>query len=87
MIYRTVDLFFNILMLAIFIRAIISWLPVSRDNNLVRLLYQITDPILTPIRTLIERSSFGKNMMIDFSPVIAFLVIGLIKNIVLSILR
>ena len=45
------------------------------------LLYQITEPILAPIRAIIEKTTLGKNMMLDFSPVIAFLLISLIEDI------
>lgn len=67
--------------LAIFVRVIISWLPVPKDGQFMRILYTITEPILAPIRGMVERSSIGKNMMMDFSPIIAFLLIGLVKNI------
>ena len=67
--------------LAVFVRVIISWIPMSRDNQFIRVLYSITEPILAPIRNMVERSSLGKNMMmLDFSPIIAFLLIGFIKN-------
>jgi YggT family protein len=91
LVYRTVDIVFGIIEFAILARVIISWLPMQRGNRLtnklVTFLYQVTEPILAPIRSLIERSSFGKNMMFDFSPIIAFLLIGLLRNIVLSLLR
>lgn len=68
--------------LAIFIRVIISWIPVPKNGQFMRILYQITEPILAPIRSMIERSSIGKNMMmLDFSPIIAFLLIGFLKSI------
>lgn len=71
---------------AILARVIISWLPISRDNPLIRLLYQITEPILAPIRSIIQRSAFGRNMILDFSPLIAFLLISLIRNIIFRLL-
>lgn len=71
---------------AIFIRVILSWLPISRENSLIRILYQLTEPILGPIRGLIERSAFGRNMMVDFSPVIAFILIDVIKNVLANLL-
>ena len=67
---------------AILARVVISWLPIQRNNRLIILLYQITEPILAPIRSAIEKSSMGKTMMIDFSPIIAFLLISLLRNIV-----
>ena len=67
--------------LGIFVRVIISWIPTQRDSKFMRVLYSITEPILAPIRNIIERSALGKNMMmLDFSPIIAFLLIGFIKS-------
>jgi len=71
---------------AILARAVISWLPISRDNSLVRLLFQITEPVLAPIRNFILRSMAGRGIMIDFSPVIAFIIIGVIRNILFRII-
>jgi YggT family protein len=75
---------FVVMELAILVRVFISWIPVPKDNKLIGLLYQVTEPILAPIRSIIEKSSISKNMMFDFSPIIAFLIIGLIRNIILS---
>lgn len=85
-IYTAIDWVLMIIEYAILARVIISWIPVPRDNQLIRLLYQITEPILAPIRALIERSAMGKNMMIDFSPIIAFILLGLVRSILRNIL-
>jgi len=76
-----VDYLLFILEVLIIVRIVISWLPVPRDNQLVDLLYKLTEPILAPVRNLLEKSALGKNSMIDFSPVIVFLLIGLIKSV------
>lgn len=81
--YRAIDAVFSIMEFAILARVIISWLPIPRENKLIQMLYTITEPILAPIRNLVARSAFGRNMMFDFSPIIAFLLLGIIKNIVL----
>lgn len=72
---------------AILIRVILSWLPIPKDNQFIRILYQITDPVLLPIRNMIEKTNWGKNMMIDFSPLIAFAIIMLLVRIVSSVFR
>lgn len=81
MVYTAIFLLLRFIEIAILARVVISWLPVSRDSQFIRLLYQITEPILAPIRRMIERSALGRNMMIDFSPIVAFLLIALIRNI------
>lgn len=59
----------------IFVRVIISWFPIDRYNPIIQFLYQITEPLLAPVRNLIQRSSVGGGMMIDFSPLIVILLI------------
>lgn len=86
LIFTAVIWVLKIVKYAVLARVIISWLPIPRENQIIRLLYQITEPILAPIRNIIERSSFGRNMMIDFSPVLAFILIGVLENILARIL-
>lgn len=81
-IYKAIDLVLSVIEYAILARVLISFIPISRDNQLIRLLYQITEPILAPLRNLLEKSPIGKNSMFDFSPLIAFLIIGLIRNLI-----
>lgn len=87
LVYQAISIIFTIIEFAVLARVIISWIPVQRESRLITLLYQVTEPILAPIRGMIERSSFGKNMMFDISPIIAFLLIGLVRNIVTGLFR
>ena len=65
---------FQLILLA---RVLLSWFPnVDRSNPLVRFVFEITEPILQPIRNLMPR-----DMMIDFSPLIVFLVISLLQRL------
>lgn len=84
-IYTAVRYLVDLLELAIFITVIISWLPVKKDNRFIKLLYQITEPIMSPIRSLLQKSEFTKNLMMDFSPIVALLLLELFKGIVHAI--
>ncbi|NLB82514.1 MAG: YggT family protein [Clostridiaceae bacterium] len=70
--------------LLLLIRVIVSWLPIGY-NKFIEILYMLTEPILAPIRRLIE-SSIGR-IMFDFSPIIAFLLIRLVKGLIWSYIR
>lgn len=59
----------------IFARVIISWLPIDKGNPIVQFIYQVTEPVLAPVRNLISKSSMGGGMMIDFSPIVVWLLI------------
>ena len=62
--------FLYILLIAIVARALLSWFPISRDNPFVRLVHQITDPLIEPVRRVMPRTG-----MIDLSPMVVVIVI------------
>jgi YggT family protein len=79
---RTVEVFFTVLYVVLFLRVILSWFPI-KNNRLLDLLYSITEPILAPIRKLVSRSPLGgPGMVLDFSPLIAFVLLQLIQGII-----
>ena len=71
-----------ILFVAILIRSIISWVNLDQSNPLVLVIYQITEPILAPIRRLLP--NFGG---LDLSPVVAIIIIFVVQRIVLAFAR
>ncbi len=77
--------FSQILIYAIFLRVIISWF-VGRGNALTNILDAIVEPILTPVRNMIYKSPLGgPGMGLDFSPIVAYILIGLITRILIAI--
>ncbi|NLL71067.1 MAG: YggT family protein [Epulopiscium sp.] len=81
---QAIDWFFQLLNILILIRVLLSWFPISPNNPFLTLLYQLTEPILGPIRYLLEKSIFGgKGMMLDFSPLIAMLVLQAIRSMLI----
>lgn len=80
------DILLRIIEGLIFIRIIVSWFPIRRDHPLMVILYQLTEPVLGPVRNLIAKSSIGANLMLDFSPLIVFLLINVIRNIIFRLL-
>jgi YggT family protein len=77
---QIVNLLLTALSIAIFLRAILSWfMQVGRDP-ITRLLVDITEPILAPIRSI--TSNLIPGMMIDFSPIIAIILIQVLSGFV-----
>jgi len=75
------DLLLNLMVLAIFARAILSWvMPVGRDP-VTKFLFDITEPILAPIRSATSRLF---NMPLDFSPFIATILILVLQGMLRS---
>ncbi len=52
-------------------RVLLSWFPnFDRSNPIIRFIYDITEPILKPVRDLLPQTG-----MVDFSPLVVFLII------------
>jgi len=79
--YTLVDWFFWLLSLAILLRVLFSWLRPDPNNAVVRLIYQMTEPILAPLRRYVP--AFGG---LDITPMIALMLIELARTLVFSIL-
>jgi YggT family protein len=71
-------LLLQIFWLAILVRVILSWFPVDPSNPIIRIVWEITEPILAPFRRVIPRIG-----MFDLSPLAAFLVISFLQQQVL----
>lgn len=77
--------FLQVIMYLIFGRAMMSWFIRDMSNPIMRFLVGLTEPILRPIREMLVRFNIGGNM-IDFSPLVALLLIQLISGLVINIL-
>jgi len=67
----------------LFGRVLLSWFPnVDPSNPIVRFLYEITEPVLAPIREILNRQ-FGMQP-IDFSPIVVFIGIMIVSQILVG---
>ncbi|MDG2273985.1 MAG: YggT family protein [Halioglobus sp.] len=69
-----IGLLVNIYFFALLAMIILSWIAPSSKNAAVFLLYQITEPVMAPLRKIIP--SMGG---LDFSPILVFIVINVIQ--------
>ncbi|HWQ89759.1 MAG TPA: YggT family protein [Desulfitobacteriaceae bacterium] len=65
----------TLLTYAIVIRALLSFFPHSPNQPLIHMLYRVTEPMLQPFRRIRFSGAAGT---IDFSPLIALLVLQFI---------
>ena len=77
---RIVDVLLTLCYWLILIRAVISWVNPDPYNTIVIFLRRVTEPVLEPIRRIMPASG------IDFSPIIAFLLIIFLKSFLVSTL-
>ncbi|MBS1271172.1 MAG: hypothetical protein MAGBODY4_00301 [Candidatus Marinimicrobia bacterium] len=58
------------------IRIVLSWVPVDRSNQLVILLYNVTDPLLNLFHRYVPQlRQMARSSGFDFTPLIAMLVL------------
>ena len=83
---RIIFVLFRLFELFLLGRVIISWLPLDYSIPIVRFLYTFTEPILAPIRNFLFRFRFFQSLPIDFSPLLAYLLIDIVWSVVIQIL-
>jgi YggT family protein len=72
---------FTVVMVALFVRVISSWFGISPYRPWMRPVMLLTDWIINPIRRILP--PFG---MIDFSPLVAWLALSLVRGFLLSLM-
>jgi YggT family protein len=68
-----------LLIFAIFVRAAASWFLRGAQSSLMGFLEDVTEPVLAPLRRLLPRG-----MGVDFSPMVAILVLYLLGQFLTS---
>jgi len=71
----------SILYIILVVRILISWVNADPYNEIVRMVYSVTDPILAPLKRLPLRLG-----MLDLSPIVAFMLLKLIQTALLGLI-
>lgn len=72
---------FDFIRIAILVRVVSSWLPISPYSGWIRWSYVVSEPLLRPLRQVIP--AMGP---IDITPIIAYFLIGFLQDAVLKLL-
>jgi YggT family protein len=76
------EVFIYVLIAAIIIRSLLSWFPVSPQNQYAKLLRDFTEPLLEPVRRIMPRTG-----MIDLSAMVVIIVLYLMLTVVQTAAR
>lgn len=76
-----INLLTQALVIAIVLRAILSWFVPEGNHPVVRILRDVTDPLIVPLRKVIP--SIG---MLDLSPFVAIILLQVVRSIVIATL-
>lgn len=71
---QVICLVFNLLVIAVFIRVLLSWFNLDPNSPMIQALNSITEPILDPIRRVLPRIG-----MFDLSPIVALILLRFVS--------
>jgi YggT family protein len=74
-------LVFELYSMALLVRILFEWIRVPYSSRVMRFLWDITEPLLAPIRRVLP--TFGG---LDFSPLIAFFLLNFVQRLVFMML-
>jgi len=74
-----IQVLFQVLIFAILIRALISWFPIGQDSPIIRILDDVTEPILAPLRKVVPRLG-----MMDITPIVAMIALQILESMLLQ---
>jgi YggT family protein len=76
------SLLLQVLSIAVLVRVLLTWFPIDQSNPIIKLLFEVTEPVLAPFRRVIPRIG-----MFDLSPIAAMLVIQFVQQHLPDIFR
>lgn len=75
------NLVFNVMYIVLVVRIVMSWVGADPYNDIARVIYSMTDPILEPFRRLPLQLG-----AVDFSPIIVFILLRVLQGFVMGVL-
>lgn len=69
----------GILMLAMLIRAVLSFIPAAENWRFTEAVYYVSELAVAPVRTVIMRFSWAEELPIDISFMVAYFLIVLLR--------
>ncbi len=84
---HAVDIFFYLLEMLILVRILLSWIVGYQGGSVMRLLYNLTEPILQPVRNMVDKSPLGGGVGLDFSPVFPLILLRLVKALLMALIQ
>ena len=78
---KLVSVFLGAEQLLMMFRAVLSWLPVDEDSDISNFLFAMTEPVIYPVRMLLDRFEGLDEFPIDLSFIISIMLMSLVHMI------
>ena len=73
--------FLQALQFCMLIRAVLSWLPLDDDNKFLIFIEAITEPVIFPVRAVINRIGLFANFPLDMSFFISYILLSVVSGL------
>lgn len=77
----TIRVLIMVMQLLMMGRALLSWIPLDDDNPIEDFLYTVTEPVIAPVRSVIEHFGWFEELPIDVSFLITFLLLSVLESL------
>ena len=68
-------------MLLMFLRAILSWIPMANNNQIGEFLFTVTEWVIMPIRSLFDKMGVNLSIPIDIPFFVTFILLSICGSI------
>ena len=75
-----VSVFLGGMELLMFVRAILSWLPMDEESGFAAFVYHITEIVIYPVRCILERSETIAALPLDLSFFVTFMLLSFLQT-------
>lgn len=74
----------SVLWILLFLEAILSWIDAVRDHPIYEFLQRITEPFVAPMRALLRKIAFFRDLPIDLSHLFTMLLVTFLQSLMTS---
>ena len=82
---RSLDVAISAIQLLMLIRAVFSWIPDMGDNVINNFVCTVTEPVIAPVRAIMERFNIMQGLPIDMSFMITYFLLFAVQMLLPSI--
>ncbi len=84
LVINTVDIFISAILFLMFIRAIMSWLPIDDDSKILWFVNAVTEPVIYPVRAVLSNFKALEEFPIDISFLVSFILLSIIQTVLIA---
>ena len=78
---RLAIIMIGVLQMAMFVRAILSWIPGADENKFGDFLYALTEPFIAPVRAILDRIPLFQGFPLDMSFFFTFILLSILSTL------